>query len=132
MNLNTGKEEGVAGVLEKVGERLRAPTTGVAMAWVMAKAPHVVPALGGRRIEHLKGNIEALGLRLTEDDMKEIETGYDFDVGFPYDFLGGGHMPKGPGDVVFTQRFGNFDYVRQPRAVSPHQGPLSTHDPAWV
>lgn len=30
------------------------------LAYVMHKTPNVFPIVGGRRIEHLKGNIEAL------------------------------------------------------------------------
>lgn len=132
MNVKTGREEGVAAVLEKVSARIGQPVTSIAMAYVMHKAPHVFPIVGGRKVEHLKGNIEALELELTGEDVEEIETGYEFDVGFPYDFLGGGKVPKGPQDVVFTQRFGNFDYVPVQGGIRPHKGPLSTHDPKWV
>jgi aryl-alcohol dehydrogenase-like predicted oxidoreductase len=128
MNVKTGREEGVSEVLEKVSKRVGAPMTSVAMAYVMRKAPYVVPIVGGRKVEHLKGNIEALGLELTEEDVQEIETGYDFDPGFPYDFLGGGKVPRGPAEVVFTQRFGNFDYVPVQGGIKPHRGPLSTHE----
>lgn len=132
INVGTGREESVAEVLESVSRRVGAPMTSVAMAYVMHKAPYVFPIVGGRKVEHLKGNIEALGLELTEEDVEEIETGYEFDIGFPYDFLGWGKIPKGPADVVFTQRFGNFDYVPVQRGIKPHKGPLSTHDAKWV
>lgn len=131
INVGSGREESVAEVLERVSRRVGAPMTSIAMAYVMHKAPYVFPIVGGRKVEHLKGNIEALGLELTEEDVKEIETGYDFDIGFPYNFLGGGKTPKGPADVVFTQRFGNFDYVPIQGAIRPHKGPLSTHDAKW-
>lgn len=41
----------------------------------------------------MKGNIEAVELDLTEVGVEEIETGCDFDIGFPYDFLGE-RLPK--------------------------------------
>lgn len=132
MNVKTGREEGVAEVLKRVSQQVGAPMTSVAMAYVLHKAPYVFPIVGGRKVEHLKSNIEALGIELTKEDVDEIETGYDFDVGFPYDFLGGGKAPRGPADVVFTQRFGNFDYVPFQGGIKPHKGPLSTHDPKWV
>lgn len=102
MNVKTGREDGVAEVLERVSRRVGAPMASVALAYVMHKTPYVFPIVGGRKVEHLKGNIEALGLGLTDEDVEEIETGYDFDMGFPYDFLGGGKAPQGPADVVFT------------------------------
>jgi len=32
--------------------------------------------VGGRNVEHLKGNIEALKLRLSPEEIKEIESAY--------------------------------------------------------
>ncbi|KAK7215800.1 hypothetical protein V2G26_003803 [Clonostachys chloroleuca] len=129
--IKSGREDLVADVLERVDERLGVPMTSVAMAWVMQKAPHVVPIVGGRKIKHLRGNIEALSLELSEEDIREVDEAYLFEPGFPFDFLGGGKMPHGPEDVVFTQRFGNFDYVADAKAIKPHRGPLSTHGPKW-
>ena len=45
------------------------------------------PILGGRNIDHLKSNIEALSLELSEAEIEEIESATDFDVGFPMNFL---------------------------------------------
>jgi hypothetical protein len=81
--------------------------------------------VGGRKVSHLKGNIEALGIRLTPEDMDDIETGYDFQIGFPHNFLRGENKAlQGPEDVIFTKRQGHFDYVKGPQPISAHQGPL--------
>lgn len=131
MNVKSGREDAVADVLEDMSNRTGSPITSLAMAWVMQKAPYVFPIVGGRKLEHLQGNIDALSLVLSDDQVREIDNASGFEVGFPYDFLGGGDIPKGPGDVVFNSRFGNFDYVEGSRAIKPHQGPLSSHDPAF-
>lgn len=130
--IKTGREDAVADIIENVASRVGAPMTSVAMAWLMQKTPYVFPIVGGRKVDHLSGNIEALGLELSEADLAQIDSASGFEAGFPYDFLGGGRMPSGPKDVVFTQRFGNFDYVEEAVAIKPHKGPLSTHDPKWV
>jgi aryl-alcohol dehydrogenase-like predicted oxidoreductase len=130
MNVRSSKDEEVADVLEKISERTGNPMTSLALAWVMSKAPHVFPIVGGRKVDHLQGNIEALSLELSDEEVKEIDEAYGYEAGFPYDFLGGGRQPKGPAEVVFNQRFGNFDQVEPPKAIKPHKGPLSTHDPA--
>jgi len=115
----------VAEVLDKVAKRKGTIITSVAFAYVMHKAPYVFPICGGRKIEHLKGNIEALGLQLTQEDIEEIETGYPFDIGFPHAMLAGANkMTLGPGDIAFTSRMGFFDYVSIPRPIPPHQGAL--------
>lgn len=49
----------------------------------MQKAPFVFPIIGGRKVEHLLENIEALELSLTEEQMKYLENVVEFQPGFP-------------------------------------------------
>jgi aryl-alcohol dehydrogenase-like predicted oxidoreductase len=81
----------IAGVLEAIASRKATGTliTSVALAYVMHKAPYVFPIVGGRKVEHLKGNIDGLKLKLTEEEIDEIEDVEPFDVGFPLNFLFG-------------------------------------------
>lgn len=106
--------------LEKIADRMNTAITSVALAYVMHKAPYVFPIVGGRKIEHVKGNIEALGLELSDEDMAEIDEAILFDIGFPQNFLSrkpGG--VKGPGDVWLTAMSGQFDYVEGSKPITP-------------
>ena len=86
-------------VLEKMAKRKNTLVTSIALAYVMHKTPYVFPICGTRKLEHLKSNIEALGLKLREEDMQEIEQAYPFDVGFPQNMLTGGpNAARGPED----------------------------------
>ena len=49
----------------------------------MQKTPHVFPIIGGRKVEHLHGNIEALGISLSDEQIKYLESILPFDIGFP-------------------------------------------------
>lgn len=111
----------VADVLAKIAERKQTALTSVALAYVMHKAPYVFPIIGGRKIEHLKGNIEALGLELSKEDIEEIEDAAPFDVGFPLNFLGMGvkNGAKGPADVFLNNMAGHFDYVEDTVPIRP-------------
>jgi aryl-alcohol dehydrogenase-like predicted oxidoreductase len=121
----SGKEEQVSLALDKIAKRKNTLITSVALAYVMHKAPYVFPIVGGRKVEHLKGNIEALSLRLSEEDIKEIESAYPFEIGFPNKFLSGGDTwVQGPQDIAFSNRSGFFDYVERPKPIPPHEGPL--------
>lgn len=124
-NLPTAKAkdaEQVSEVLEKIAKRKDTLITSVALAYVMHKSPYVFPICGGRKVDHLKGNIEALGLQLSEEDMQEIEQAYPFDVGFPHNMLAGGpNAAKGPGDHVLLKRLGQIDYVNGPQPIPPQQ-----------
>jgi hypothetical protein len=79
----------ISKVLERIAKTHNAEITSVALAYVMQKTPYVFPIVGGRKLEHLKGNIAGLSIDLTETDMKDIEEANSFDIGFPMNFLGG-------------------------------------------
>jgi aryl-alcohol dehydrogenase-like predicted oxidoreductase len=55
----------------------------VAIAYVMQKAPYVFPIIGGRKVEHLLGNIEALSISLSPEQIAYLESTVPFDPGFP-------------------------------------------------
>lgn len=54
----------------------------------MHKAPYVFPIVGGRKVEHLKGNIDAVELVLSVKVFEKIENAHLFDVCFPHNILG--------------------------------------------
>nr|POE63721.1 putative aryl-alcohol dehydrogenase aad14 [Quercus suber] len=62
--------------------------TAVALAYVRAKAPNVLPLVGGRKVEHLHDNIAALELHLTREEVTFLESKNNFNVGFPANFVG--------------------------------------------
>ncbi|KAK0457542.1 Aldo/keto reductase [Desarmillaria tabescens] len=64
--------------------------TAVAIAYVMHKTPYVFPIIGGRKVEHLKANIQALDIRLTDKQMEYLEIVVPFDPGFPSSMIGDG------------------------------------------
>ena len=111
----TENEIKVSQALEKVAKSKDTLITSVAFAYVMHKAPYVFPIVGGRSIDHLKGNIEALALELSTEEIKEIEAAGDFDAGFPLTTLRSHgrakDAPKGPGDVVLSNSGGHCDFV---------------------
>ena len=58
----------------------------VAIAYVMHKTTHVFPIIGGRKVEQLEANIEALNVTLSEEQIKYLESSVPFDPGFPHTF----------------------------------------------
>jgi aryl-alcohol dehydrogenase-like predicted oxidoreductase len=45
----------------------------VALAWLLAQKPWIVPIPGTRRVERLDENLGAAAVELTDDDLSEIE-----------------------------------------------------------
>lgn len=59
----------------------------VAIAWCMQKIPYVFPVIGGRKVEHLHANLEALEISLSPEQIKFLDHVVPFDKGFPYSFF---------------------------------------------
>jgi aryl-alcohol dehydrogenase-like predicted oxidoreductase len=84
-------EKKVSAALEKVAQEVGAEhITAIAIAYVMQKAPYVFPILGGRKVEQLKGNLAALDISLTPEQIKFLEEAVPFDPGFPSTIIGNG------------------------------------------
>ncbi|KAH9475019.1 Aryl-alcohol dehydrogenase [NADP(+)] [Psilocybe cubensis] len=87
----TEKETLMSQVLEKVAAEVGAKhITSVAIAYVMQKTTHVFPIIGGRKVEHLLQNIEALDISLSDEHISWIENVVQFDPGFPTNLIGNG------------------------------------------
>lgn len=108
----------ISKVLEKIAERKKSLITSIALAYVRQKAPYVFPIVGCRKIDHLKGNIEALSLHLTDEEIEEIEDANTFDIGFPLSFLGGPKGVKGPQDVWLGCYGGHEEHMSWPKVCS--------------
>jgi aryl-alcohol dehydrogenase-like predicted oxidoreductase len=46
----------------------------VALAWLLAQKPWIVPIPGTRRVERLEENLAAAAVELTADDLGEIDS----------------------------------------------------------
>jgi len=78
------QEKAVSAALEKVAKEVGAKhITAVAIAYVMQKTPYVFPIIGGRKVEHLQANLEALEIVLSPEHIKYLESIVPFDLGFP-------------------------------------------------
>jgi aryl-alcohol dehydrogenase-like predicted oxidoreductase len=61
-------------LLTKIGEQKRATPAQLALAWLLAQKPWIVPIPGSRKLERLEENIGAVDVELTADDLGEIES----------------------------------------------------------
>jgi len=60
-------------LLGEIAERKEATSAQIALAWLLAQKPWIVPIPGTRRLERLEENIGAVAVELTSDDLLEIE-----------------------------------------------------------
>src|SRR5574341_1889063 len=66
----------VVDLLARIGARKMATPGQVALAWLLARKPWIVPIPGTRRLDHLDENLGAVTVSLTAADMQEIESGF--------------------------------------------------------
>ncbi len=61
-------------VLRGVAEKKEATVAQIALAWLLAQKPWIIPIPGTRKLERLEENIGAAAVELTTDDILEIEN----------------------------------------------------------
>jgi aryl-alcohol dehydrogenase-like predicted oxidoreductase len=60
-------------LLRAIAERKRSTPARIALAWLLARKPWIVPIPGTRRLDRLEENLGAVSVALTADDMREID-----------------------------------------------------------
>ncbi len=61
-------------LLGKIAERKKATPAQIALAWLLAQKPWIVPIPGTTKLGRLEENIGAAAVELTSDDLREIES----------------------------------------------------------
>jgi aryl-alcohol dehydrogenase-like predicted oxidoreductase len=61
-------------VLTRIAERKNATPAQIALAWLLARKPWIVPIPGTTKLGRLEENIAATDVELTPDDLREIEN----------------------------------------------------------
>jgi aryl-alcohol dehydrogenase-like predicted oxidoreductase len=60
-------------LLRGIASKKRATPAQIALAWLLAQKPWIVPIPGTRRLERLEENLGALSVELSPEDLREIE-----------------------------------------------------------
>jgi aryl-alcohol dehydrogenase-like predicted oxidoreductase len=71
---NRKANQAIVDVLAKIAERKKATPGQIALAWLLAQKPWIVPIPGTRKIERLEENIGAASVELTSNDLRDIEN----------------------------------------------------------
>jgi aryl-alcohol dehydrogenase-like predicted oxidoreductase len=60
-------------LLGRIGAEKKASPAQIALAWLLAQRPWIVPIPGTTKLHRLEENIGAAAIELTADDLREIE-----------------------------------------------------------
>lgn len=66
----------VVDLLRRFAQTKGATPAQVALAWLLAQKPFIVPIPGTRSVDHVNENVGAINLRLTSADLAELETAF--------------------------------------------------------
>lgn len=61
-------------LLRNISDRKKATPAQIALAWLLAQKPWIVPIPGTKKLERLEENIGAVNVELTPDDRREIDS----------------------------------------------------------
>jgi pyridoxine 4-dehydrogenase len=71
--LAAGKLVGAESPIDRVAKRLKATPSQVALAWLLARSPVMLPIPGTSSVKHLEENVDAAGLKLDEGTVQELD-----------------------------------------------------------
>lgn len=71
---NRKANQAMIDLLNGIADRKQATPAQIALAWLLAQKPWIVPIPGTRRLERLEENLGAAAVELTADDLREIES----------------------------------------------------------
>ena len=66
--------QALVGLLGEIAKRKKATPAQIALAWLLAQKPWIVPIPGTTKLKRLEENIGAAEVELTRNDLEEIET----------------------------------------------------------
>jgi len=61
-------------LVSKIAERKKVTPAQIALAWILARKPWMVPIPGTTKLHRLEENLGAAAVDLTPDDLRQIET----------------------------------------------------------
>jgi aryl-alcohol dehydrogenase-like predicted oxidoreductase len=70
--LATGKLAGSGGALDEIAAEIGAAPSQLALAWLLARSPVMLPIPGTSSVEHLEDNVAAAGLELTAEQIDAL------------------------------------------------------------
>ena len=71
---NRKANQAMVDLIRKIAERKKATPAQIALAWLLAQKPWIVPIPGTTKLHRLEENIGAVSIELTAADLREIES----------------------------------------------------------
>jgi aryl-alcohol dehydrogenase-like predicted oxidoreductase len=80
---NFDKNLGILPVIQRIAQRHQATPAQIALAWVMAQGPDLLPIPGTKHVKYLEENLAAAAITLTADDLQQLDTFHAYGERYP-------------------------------------------------
>jgi aryl-alcohol dehydrogenase-like predicted oxidoreductase len=72
--LAAGRVSGRSSPIGQVAAKLKATPSQLALAWLLARSPVMLPIPGTSSVAHLEENVAAVGLKIDASEMQELDS----------------------------------------------------------
>jgi aryl-alcohol dehydrogenase-like predicted oxidoreductase len=86
--LGTERAYNLLDVIDEVAKRRESTPAAVSVAWLLAKRETTSVILGARSVTQLDDNMNALDVKLSPEDMSDLDEASKPDFGYPYTMIG--------------------------------------------
>ena len=104
LGMVTERTIAVADVVREVAAEAGHAPAQVALAWSLRFPGVIAPVVGARTTEQLIGNLGALKVDLTADQLARLDEASAIDLGYPHDLLAGEHIRNVTGGSTIESR----------------------------
>jgi aryl-alcohol dehydrogenase-like predicted oxidoreductase len=77
----------IAAEVKRIAAEIGRSSSQVALAWVRAQDPSIIPIIGARKLSQLQDNLGCLEVDLTHAHLARLDAVSRVDLGFPMEFL---------------------------------------------
>ena len=103
----------IAQTVGEIAQELGRSSAQIALAWIRAQSPQMIPILGARKLEQLQDNLKCLEVSLSPEQLQRLNQVSQIELGFPHDFLGN--------DMMHDRLFGGtYELIDNPRQLTPN------------
>ena len=78
----------ILGAVRDVAEKVESSPAAVSLAWLLRKPAVTSVIFGARTVAQLEANLSAVELELSDEHMTQLDEASDFELGYPYQFMG--------------------------------------------
>ncbi len=100
----------IAQTVGEIAQELECSSAQIALAWIRAQSPQMIPILGASKLEQLQDNLKCLEVTLLPEQLQRLDQVSQIELGFPHDFLGSEMIH----DRLFGGTYDLIDLTHQP------------------